>query len=689
MTPRAILAAPLLLSLAGPFAAYGEQVELRFGEHLGGGDLELRGRRVSRRVDFYLEPGTKPLPGSTLRLVFEHSPALDEERSFLAVSLNHGPLRSVRLDHRSGTVVELTLALPEGMLQASNQLVFSVQQTAPNEKAAWTRILARSSLSLLYERTPVTWTLSDLPAPLLYRHTYGPRRLTVLLPRQPSAQTVEALALAVADLGRRVAPEAIDLAYVRSLVQADSPVLAVGTPKEQPELLGLRLNSEARVLVERGGAVTQDGHRLDDARGVVALPAVSGRHPILVLTGNTASAVGRAARNLRMASRPGSGLIQLVAEDPRSSTPPLREWKGFIPPRTRFTLGDIGDPDAEMAVMGDSPARVRIRATPDARFLGNGHWLKLAFQVLPAFAEDPDAALEIYWNDSLLRQVTLKPLVRGPELSLSLRVPSDALRLDNVLTVAWNGRSGATGPFVMLDPQSEVSLPRDFRAEIPDLALLRSSLYPFSLRPDLGDTVVGLAAGAGDDGLAAVCELAALFGRWLPTDQVAFRVVPEADLGPLRGGANLVLLETPSSPALNALPLPDVRRLRGGEALKRLPFLETRPSPWSSERHVLRLRAPSPALLRAAARSLSQRAFLDRFSGDTAFLAAEGPQCFQLSPQRTVAKVSYLTHVEAWLRDNWIGLPAILALVSGLLFMGLRLALEPRREARVGSASSA
>ena len=94
------------------------------------------GRRASRRVDFFLEPGTKPSAGSRLRLAFEQSPALDGERSFLVVSLNHGPLRSVRLDHRSGTAVELDVALPEGMLQTRNQLVFSVQQTAPDEKAA-------------------------------------------------------------------------------------------------------------------------------------------------------------------------------------------------------------------------------------------------------------------------------------------------------------------------------------------------------------------------------------------------------------------------------------------------------------------------------------------------------------------------------------------------------------------------
>jgi hypothetical protein len=38
--------------------------------------------------------------------------------------------------------------------------------------------------------------------------------------------------------------------------------------------------------------------------------------------------------------------------------------------------------------------------------------------------------------------------------------------------------------------------------------------------------------------------------------------------------------------------------------------------------------------------------------------------------------------LEAWLRDNWLALPAILAIGSGLLFMALRLAFERGQAAR-------
>jgi hypothetical protein len=236
----------------------------------------------------------------------------------------------------------------------------------------------------------------------------------------------------------------------------------------------------------------------------------------------------------------------------------------------------------------------------------------------------------------------------------------------------------------MLQPESELSLPREFVAQVPDLALLRWSFYPISLRADLADTIVVPPVGAGEDGLAALCELSAILGQRLPADRLAFTVVPMAELGRQRAAVNLVLLETTQSPAMPELRLPDTRRLPGGEALQRLPLLEARVSPWNEQKHVLRLRAASPGLLRAAVRSLSRPAFLERLSGDTAFLAAEGPQCFKLATQRTLAEVSYLTRLDAWLRDNWIALPAILALVSGFLFMGLRLAIEQRRGAGAG-----
>jgi len=214
------------------------------------------------------------------------------------------------------------------------------------------------------------------------------------------------------------------------------------------------------------------------------------------------------------------------------------------------------------------------------------------------------------------------------------------------------------------------------------LALLQSSFYPLSLQPDFSDTVVVVPEEGGEDGFATLCELAALLGRLGPGDHLSFKVGRAAELVGRPPNLNLILLETARGAVNPALPLPDTKALPRREALARLPLLEARLSPWSTERTVLRIRAGSPALLRAAVRSLSRPGLLERLGGDTAFLAAEGPLCFTLGAQRTFQEVSYLTRLEAWLRDNWLALPAILAIGSGLLYMALRLNFEERRAAR-------
>jgi hypothetical protein len=669
-------------------AARATRLEIRLDEQLGLKDLELAGGRAAARVDFFCEPGTRPLPGSSLRLFVESSGGLDE-RSYLSVWLNHGILRSVRLDPRVPRS-ELLIPIPDGMLRASNHLVLAVEQAAAREELLWTRVLARSSILLTSERAPVAWSLDDLPAPLLHAKTYGARRLTVVVPSDPSPLTLEATALAVANLSRRVAPEAISLAFVHDPARATSPLLMVGTSREQEGLRRLELPPVLRVTPAANGfALARRGELLEDSTGVLALLAdPTAPEPMLLISGNTPEAVARASRAI---DAPGAkGEVVRFARDSSAARPRgPREWRGFAPPRGRFTLGEVGDEEAEWTVTADTPARVRIRATPDARFLPYGHALKLAFRGLPAMAADPDAALEVYWNDFLIRQESLRSLARGTYFALSLRVPPDRLRRDNVLTVAWNGRSGASGPFVTLQPESELYLPREFGAILPNLALLQSSFYPLSLHADFSDTMVLMPEEGGEDGFATLCELAALLGRLAPGDHLRFKVARGAELQGRRPNSNLILLETVRGAVNPALPLPDMQALPRREALARLPLVEARLSPWGTEMTVLRIRAGSPALLRAAVRSLSRPGLLERLSGDTAFLAAEGPLCFTLGAQRTFREVSYLTRLEAWLRDNWLALPAILAIGSGLLFMALRLTFEERRAARVRRLSAA
>jgi hypothetical protein len=659
------------LALATPAAPppAAERFEIRFGEHLGLADLRLAGGRASREVEFAWPADWTPRDGAVLRLRLEQAPTLDGERSFLGVSLNHGLLRSIRLGPGSPAVTELVIPLTAEMIREENSLVvFAEHFTAPGATdSGWSVVRSDSSITIPFERKRRDKSLADLPEPIVSHGSYETRRLTVLLPTRPSRETVEATARILASLAARVAPAPVSLAFASALQDVSTPAIAVGTPSEQPALREL-------------GDLAKDEAPAGPSTGIVALVREVGpkAEPLLVVTGKEPVAVSKAVAGLFRLPRPKGTRLLLVPAAPAPPGSRPREWRAFIPPANGFTVDESGDPRAELAVTADLPGRVRLKAPPDARFLPYGQRATLTFDVLPGLASDSKADLEVFWNDVLLRQVPMEGHAHGRSFTVSASIPPSAPRLDNVLTVAWNGRSGASGPFVMLRGTSTLFLPREYVAELPDLSLLGSALYPFSMRADLSSLVIGVPGGA--EGMPALCELAMTLGRLVPSEEFRFAIASGSE-ALATGGRDVILLE--AGEEVGPLPLPDLGRLPRGASLERLPLLQEVESPRGGGRYVLRLRARTPTLLRVAARSLGEAAFLRRLSGDTAFLAAEGPVSFRLGPRRTIAEISYFTRLGAWLREHWLALPLILASISGLLFLGLRLALGSYRSRRL------
>lgn len=659
----------LALATPAPSVPAAEQFEIRFGEHLGLDDLRLVGTRASSQVEFAWPTDWSPREGGELRLRLEQSQTLDGDRSFLGVSLNHGLLRSIRLGPGSPTVMELVAPLAPEMIREENQLVVFAEHfpTRGARDAGWSVVRSDSSITIPFERNRREKSLADFPEPIVSRSSYEARRLTVLLPTRPSRETVEATSRLLAGLAARVAPAPVFLAFASILQDLSTPAVAVGTSSEQPALRDV-------------GNLGKGAAAAGPSTGIVALVREAGpkAQPLLVITGKEPAAVSKAVIGLFALPRPKGARLLLVPAAPAPPAARARGWRGFIPPANGFTVDEAGDPRAELAVTADLPGRVRLKAPPDARFLPYGQRATLTFDVLPGLASDAKADLELYWNDVLLRDVPMERHAHGRSFTLSASIPASALRLDNVLTIAWNGRSGASGPFVMLRGTSTLFLPREYVAELPDLALLRSGLYPFSMRADLSSLVIGVPGG--EESMPALCELAMTLGRLVPSEEFRFEIAsgPEALA---MAGRDVILLE--AGETVSPLPLPDLARLPHGSALDRLPLLQEVESRHGGGRYVLRLRARTPALLRVAARSLGEPSLLRRLSGDTAFLAAEGPVSFRLGPRRTIAEISYFTRLGAWLREHWLALPLILASMSGLLFLGLRLALGHYRLRRV------
>jgi hypothetical protein len=276
--------------------------------------------------------------------------------------------------------------------------------------------------------------------------------------------------------------------------------------------------------------------------------------------------------------------------------------------------------------------------------------------------------------------VTAAELPRQPEFTLEMPLPVKVLGQHNVMTLAWQGAPGAFTPLTLVPEGTQLYWPREHEVRLPDLALLRSSFYPFSVRADLSDVILVVPDIVTEEIFELVCELAAWLGRTLPTDRIGLRLRQASTLtADERSSSHLILLRTlrGADPFANAVG--DPRKADKQGSLAALPVLQEAVSPWNDEKFVLSFRAASGAALLRAFHTLVQPRVLAQLEGDTAFISPRGVACYTLGAQRVFREVSYFTRAEAFLRTNWLALPFIVALASGLLFLGVRLALEYRR----------
>jgi hypothetical protein len=639
---------------------------IRFGDDLGTGDVRLSGAGDSRRIAFACEAAWKIMPASQLHLLLEHSPQLDPDRSFLSVTLNGGIVRSLRLDETNQALTDIVIPLPPAMLRGSNELVLSAVQygrSGTPDAEVWSLIRASSLVSLAYEGQQGGPSLDKLPLPLLDPASYRPHVLSVALPVQPSPETLEATALVVGFLAMRLAPRPLRLSFVRS-AETDRPLLAVGTPAEQPQLMDRLKGSKVR---------------LEPAVGMVGVAGGSGVPPLLFVTGEAPSAVLRAARALAGNDSDLKGPWVTVRDEPARRQTPARDWKGHVPPGSRFTLGDLQRSSEPRMLSAEAPLRIAIRATPDARFLARAHSVTLSLAPLPSLLETREASLEVAWNGVRLASTPVTALKQGA-FSFSVKLPPSLLRPENELTLAWRGGpESARGPLAALGPETAFYLPRAFAATLPDLALLQSGLYPLSLRADLSELILVAPDGPREALVPPLCELGALLGRLAPADRLAFRVRQRETLSAAeRESAHLLVLEA-GGPALVPAPLLDWQRLPSGSELRKLPMLQELVSPWNPRRFVLRLASKDVDGLARGLRRLGDAGVIAHLMGDTAFLGSEAPVCYMVGTQREFEEISYATWVDAWLQSHWLALPLIVAAVSGGVYLALRAALRQYR----------
>jgi hypothetical protein len=325
-------------------------------------------------------------------------------------------------------------------------------------------------------------------------------------------------------------------------------------------------------------------------------------------------------------------------------------------------------------------ATVALEAPPDTRFLSYGHYMSLTLKLAdPAYAADAD--LDVFLNDKPLGEFALNELTTGSITTVSMRVPAHLLQPRNRLKLVWHSNRGVGKHLVgWLLRTSEFYFPRDYRIKLPNLALLQFGFYPFSLRPDLSDTILLLPSKSGPETHGAVLQFACSLGRMLPTDRVNFRLRTVQQLtASEKSGSNFVYLSGRNPQESPDRIFPQWKRIPPATSRGAAAAVQEARSPWNSERHVIAITAGSTAQLHDGINQLFSETTLRALNGDAAYLTRQGPGTMRLQPVREYRESSVLTRIHAILRTNWLALPLILVFTSGLLFVALRLVLNANK----------
>lgn len=670
-------------------AATEDQYVIRFGSQLRfADDLRLRQNTDTASLGFKCESGCRPVSGSALHLFLAHSAALDASRSFLVISLNYGVLRSLQLDEKNEKPAEVIIPFPASQLKSVNQLVISVEQHPDKTGAGsdvWTLIGARSFIVIQCERHQSRMDLRLLPAPLLDPNSYAPKRLALLAPENPSSGTLEAAALLVANLSARVAPEPVSIDIVGSVKAARSPLLIVGTPWEQPQLASVQGRAPI-VLFEQNGVsrvAPVHGPNLVDGEGAAGLFRLSEDDPnvALCVVGNSPGAVLRAARALCSRDARVAGSMARISGD---ATPPaheLRLWRSFVPPANRFNLADLGYRELPLDSQNGFSAVIAINTPPDASFLRYGHQISLALNTRSS-SSGKGGSLTVFFNDTLVGKLELGQIPPGRS-AVKIQIAANLLKISNTLKVSLGAApAGGSLPQVSLLPETAFFLPRDYEAELPDLSLLKHQLYPFSLMPDLSDTLVLVPNDIDRDTFGMLMEFAVFLGRTVPSDYFDFRIRQKVRLTEEEiSTRNLINFQIdqrgpPGQVSASVLRSERVKVPAGA------PYVRETLLPGGSTKCILTIAAGSPGALARLSHALFAGGDLSRLTGDTAFWTRGDIVCLSRAPRRKMRTIFYLTDLEIWLRVNWIALPLILTGASGILFIGMRLILDRYRHSR-------
>lgn len=689
-----------------------------------GNHLRFTGIYDEQRLQFTRPRNWTPDTVKVL-LRYRHSAALYATRSNLTVLLNGTSIGSVPLNQPQGEIGDAVFQVPTDLLEDYNELLIAALQNNsptctqdPYDPSLWTEVLPDSKLVFNFTPQPVSPDFGQFPYPLLDTLSLQSNRVAYLPPIDPADATwLTATGRLHSFLGRTAHYRPLDNRLLTNLAGADPDerVIIVGTPAQQTDLANLNLPFD----LKEGQFVDASGTPLKPDAGLLMWTTINDdRSPVLVVTGNGAEGVTKAAQYLVQPQdqQIATGHALVVNQVASLPSPAPRQWPGYLPEEPEFQLKDLTSPHQQpledLTVRGShAPAlQIDFKALPDDQFL-NGNQMTLVYSYGPQI--NPLTSLvDVELDGVSLQGKRLTSVAGANRKTMTVALPSDRITPTSKLQVNFRldprerrscSRVTDQQLWGTIHSDTNFTLNREALTKLPDLDLFKTG-YPFTAPQDLSTTAVVMPQTPSPADIELMLELVERLGRLSIADSVQLNVYPVEQL-PIdqRDDRHLIVIGT-----ADQFPFPDLLaqspgftwqndqgRQWGQSQVQTLPdtdgLIKAVISPWNNQRIVLSLSGRSSNSLSQVSDLLRHDPLFYQLKGDTVLVSAQvaNPDPYdnshyhleflRQSPQvelATTAENPILWHLT---RHNWLLLvPATIALT--LVIYGVAQAYLRRSE---------
>ncbi|WHO37289.1 UDP-forming cellulose synthase catalytic subunit [Sphingobium sp. AP49] len=688
--------------------------------------IRLAGTRGEIGIPFGLRRN-QVVTQSSLTLNFAWSPAMLGDLSQLVVLLNGEVVRTIPLRSSEAGGQNLTIPVnPALFLPGDNQLNlrlighYARDCEDPFHSSLWANISnVRSWFDLTVQTLPIAPDLSRLPGPFFDRHDNLPLRLPFVFAGNPRAGDLEAAASLASWLGAQASYRGFSFKPLYNQIPQGNAILFLTADRAIPGL----------TLPVTGPSATVIRNPRDPFGELLV---VMGRNEQELKLAAAAIATGRGV----------FGGAKMSFDGVRIPT-----YARYAAPRWLRTdrpvqLGEIMDANALQGMgLPPGPLSARFRVAPDLFFWPRqGGRLDLRYRYPAAPWLDRRASrLDVSINNQYLRTLPLAGAgwwdslfgaqgASSRDSSASLILPrynlfgQNELIFDYNLIIADKKKCEGTLPEnvrVSVRPSSSIDLSRAYHAlHMPDLATFAGAGYPFTIRPDLGETTVLMGAQPSQGAVEAFLTLMGRMGDSTGAATTAVTVANAVDADRLSGRDIIVIGASSVAGSEQLFGAAPVRYMDG-----RLRVTETTPvqrifaffspfdradhdevvnfvagaegfsgivgfeSPFEGGRSVIALLADDPRALPQLVDGMADAKINAQIQGDLAVTNGDGMSSFAVGPGYWVGYLPFWMKAAFWLSGRPL-LMAACGLLAALILAGplyLYLSRQQRRRLEGGA----